>query len=219
MGFSSSFSQYYLRGEVKDENNNAVGMAKILLHSNNYLYYPDTAGVFEILINDPSDSVTISANGYKALSLSLDAGQYQYIILNSQYDPHAKGGKKLLTLIKGAHFTQPGSTIAAEDQQTSYIENQFVEAGKFPEISFGLNPDKVSYSNLRRYIGLNSIVPKDAVRIEELLNYFNLNYQEPPVDSNFSFDSYISKCPWNENNQLLFFHVCAKKIDLEKIPP
>lgn len=217
--FSSSFSQYYLRGEVKDENNNALSNAKILLHSNNYLYYPDTSGAFEILINDPSDSITISANGYKPLSLFLEAGQFQYIMLNALYDPSANGARQLLTYTKNMYLAPAKADVGKDDEPGSFVENQFAYACQFPETSFAVNGEKVSYNNLKRYIGMNSVAPKDAIRIEELLNYFNLAYKEPPADSNFSFDSYLSKCPWNEKNQLLFFHASAKKIDLEKIPP
>jgi Ca-activated chloride channel homolog len=218
--FSSSFCQYYLRGEVKDENNNALSSAKILLHSNNYLYYPDTSGAFEILITDPSDSITISANGYKPLSLFLEAGQYQYIILNGLNDPHATGARQLLSYTKNKYMGPPAkSVVGRDDELVSFVENQFSESCQFPETSFAVNGEKISYNNLKRYISMNSAVPKDAIRIEELLNYFNLDYKEPPPDSNFSFDSYLSKCPWNERNQLLFFHASARKIDLEKMPP
>jgi Ca-activated chloride channel family protein len=218
--FSSSFSQYYLRGEVKDENNNSLGSAKILLHSNNYLYYSDTTGVFEILINDATDSVTVSANGFKPISLQLAAGQYQYIILNSLNDAQISGTKKLLSFTKNKRLGFVKVPIADEnDPPSSLIENQFVDACEFPETNFAVNADKVSYNNLRRYISMNSTVPNDAIRIEELMNYFNLDYKEPPPDSNFYFDSYLSQCPWNEQNQLLFFHASAKKIDFDKIAP
>ena len=203
---------------MKDENNNSLGNAKILLHSNNYLYYSDTSGVFEILINGLSDSITISANGYKPLSLFLEAGQYQYIMLNALYDPHAHGARQLLTFTKN-RYMGPAIAVGADDEPSSFVENQFAEACQFPETSFAVNPEKVSYNNVKRYISMNSTVPKDAIRIEELLNYFKLDYKEPPPDSNFSFDSYLSKCPWNEKNQLLFFHASARKMDLEKIAP
>ncbi len=204
---------------MKDENDNALASAKILLHSTNYLYYPDTSGVFEILINDQSDSVTITANGYKPLSITLAAGQYQYIILNAIYNPHTANSKQLLTFTKNMYMTPLKTTAGPDDEPTSFAENMFIEACQFPETSFAANADKISYNNLRRYINIDAPVPADAIRIEEILNYFNLAYKEPPPDSNFSFDSYLSKCPWNEKKQLLFFHASAKKIDMEKIPP
>lgn len=217
--FSNAYSQqYYLRGEIKDENNNSIGNAKILSHSTHYIYTPDTSGVFEILINGTADSVTISADGYKPLSTGLEAGQYQYIILDQVYNPKLPG-KQLISLVKHRPpllSEEPGAATGSSDH--SLVENLFVEANKFPETEFAANSDKVSYDNFRRYIHLNSIVPADALRIEELLNYFNLDYHEPAADSSFSFSSYLSQCPWNPKNQLLLCHMNAKKIDLDKIP-
>jgi len=215
--FSASYSQYYLRGEVKDENNNSLANAKILLHSTNYLYYPDTSGVFEILINNPFDTVTISADGFKPLSTPLEAGQYQYIVLNLLYTK--PGNNKYCASITKNFQPAILKPVDGSKPANVFMENSFVEAAKFPETNFGINPDKISYNNMQRYVDLGSVVPPDALRIEELLNYFNLDYKEPPVDSNFSFTSYLSSCPWNEKNQLLFLHANARKNDFDKIPP
>ncbi|MBS1667074.1 MAG: von Willebrand factor type A domain-containing protein [Bacteroidetes bacterium] len=216
--FIPCFSQYYLRGEIKDETNQSVGNAKIQLHSNNYFYYPDTSGNFEILINSETDSVTISANGFKPLALLLEAGQYQSIILNSLENGNLLSQRHLMS-ISQPHFSDRIKDLSRlENGSQSLVENVFEEAAASPQTIFAVNPEKISYNNINRYIGMNSTVPADAIRTEELFNYFNLGYQEPAADSNFKFDSYVSKCPWNEQNQLLFFHASAKKIDLEKIP-
>jgi Ca-activated chloride channel family protein len=65
---------------------------------------------------------------------------------------------------------------------------------------------------------MNNAVPPDAIRIEEMLNYFHYNYQPPTGDSTFSFRSAISPCPWS-NNRLLYLQVCAKKANMDSIPP
>jgi Ca-activated chloride channel family protein len=65
---------------------------------------------------------------------------------------------------------------------------------------------------------MNSLVPPDAVRTEELINYFNLNYNQPKGDSLFSVSTQLTNCPWNSKQQLLYVNVSAKKIDLDKIP-
>ncbi|HLK30556.1 MAG TPA: von Willebrand factor type A domain-containing protein [Puia sp.] len=218
--FSSAFAQqYYLRGEVKDENNNSLGNAKILLHSTNYLYYSDTSGVFEILINEASDSVTISADGFKPLSMGLEAGQYQYIILNALNSTRVADNRRLSCITKNMHLSPSKAVSDANGTIRSFVENPFVEAEQYPETIFAVNPDKISYNNFQRYININSVVPPDALRIEELINYFNLDYKEPPADSNFLFSSYLTQCPWNEKNQLLFLHANAKKNDFDKVPP
>jgi len=111
-----------------------------------------------------------------------------------------------------------GWTVAAETY-SSLVENAFIPARKYPETGFAVTIDKASYSNVRRFLNMNSTIPPDAVRIEEMLNYFNFGYTDPPRDSCFAFGSRLSDCPWNPGNRLLFLQVSARKIDPARIPP
>jgi Ca-activated chloride channel family protein len=82
-----------------------------------------------------------------------------------------------------------------------------------------MNVNKASYSNVRRFINMKSAVPPDAVRTEEMVNYFNLHYREPEKGKIFRFESQLTSCPWDMEKQLLFLNINAKKLDLDKIPP
>ena len=66
---------------------------------------------------------------------------------------------------------------------------------------------------------MQSPVPPDAVRVEEMVNYFNLHYREPEAGDIFRIESQLTSCPWNTERQLLFLNINAKKIDLQKVPP
>ncbi len=66
---------------------------------------------------------------------------------------------------------------------------------------------------------MNSAVPPDAVRIEEMLNYFNNDYQEPKSNELFHVKTTLTSSPWNQENQLLFINVSAKKLNLDTLPP
>jgi Ca-activated chloride channel homolog len=79
--------------------------------------------------------------------------------------------------------------------------------------------DKASYSNIRRFINQESKVPPDAVRIDEMLNYFNFNYKEPAGKDVFRIESQVTDCPWNKSHQLLFLNLSGKKLNLDKVPP
>lgn len=79
-----------------------------------------------------------------------------------------------------AKFSVGGETYS------SLRENDYMEAAKFPTIDFAVNTDKASYSNIRRFINMGSTVPPDAVRIEEMLNYFALEYEQPEASQDFS---------------------------------
>ncbi len=103
------------------------------------------------------------------------------------YRPPEAPRKKLLSLTKDL---KPGDwkgwTVGGETY-SSLVENHFIPATRFPETGFAVTIDKASYSNVRRFLNMGSTIPPDAVRIEELLNYFNFGYTDPPRDSAFLF--------------------------------
>lgn len=215
----SATSQYYLRGEVKDERNTPLPNVKILLHSNGYVYYSGSAGGFGIMLNALKDSITFLLEGYQPHSAKFDARQYQNVVLKSLSSSNNVQQKKLLSFTKNLKPEDWRGWSVGGETYSSLVENDFVSAKKFPETGFAVNIDKASYSNVRRFLKMQTTVPPDAVRIEEMLNYFNFGYQAPPPDSVFHLTSTVSDCPWNAEHQLLFLQVSAKKVDLEKVPP
>jgi Ca-activated chloride channel family protein len=109
--------------------------------------------------------------------------------------------------------------FAGDETYVSIVENRFVNAKAYPTTGISLNVDRASYSNIRRFITLNSIVPPDAVRVEEMLNYFNLNYTEPKSKDLFAIQTKVTGCPWNPANQLYFVNLSARKLNLDTLPP
>jgi Ca-activated chloride channel family protein len=152
--------------------------------------------------------------------MRVDANQYQSFQLHPLFKPPPVAPRKrLLSLTKDWRSgDQKGWTVGSETY-SSLVENDFIPALRFPETGFAVTIDKASYSNVRRFLNMGSTIPPDAVRIEELLNYFNFDYTPPPVDSCFKLHSNLSDCPWNPGNRLLFLQVCARKIDPASIPP
>jgi Ca-activated chloride channel family protein len=93
-------TQLYLRGEVKDENNNPLPNAKILLHSSGYLYYSGNLGSFGINVPDRFDSITISISGYQSIVARVDATKYQDIHLKLLHTTLNAQQNRLLSLLK-----------------------------------------------------------------------------------------------------------------------
>lgn len=216
---NAASAQFYLRGEVKDEKNDLLPNAKILLHSTGYLYSSGGTGLFGILIEKKTDSITVSLPGYQPISLIVDAGKFQSLTLKLLHTNANIQKNKLLSFTKDLKFSDREHWLATGESYSSLVENEFVDAKKYPETGFAVRIDKASYSNVRRFLNMETKVPADAVRVEELLNYFNFGYAAPLPDSIFSFESNITDCPWNSSGQLLFLKLCARKIDPEKIPP
>lgn len=104
------------------------------------------------------------------------------------------------------------------EEYSGITENNFKAVKNYPMSTFSVDVDTASYSNVRRMINNNGKVVADAVRIEEMINYFKYDYDSPSGDVPFSVNSEISDCPWNEDAKLLLIGLQAKEIDLADRP-
>jgi Ca-activated chloride channel homolog len=217
--FCKSHAQFYLRGEVKDEKNEHLQNVKLILQSDKLLYYSGTSGGFGIVSKIKYDSLTLILDGYESKTVKIGADVYADIVLKQQSTNANKNKARRISITKDQHFSSKYSWSLSDESYFSLVENETVNAKKFPNTGFSLNVNKASYSNIRRFLNMSSTVPPDAVRIEELTNYFNLNYKEPEKKEYFKIESNYSDCPWNATSKLLYINVNAKKLDLEKVPP
>jgi Ca-activated chloride channel family protein len=98
-------------------------------------------------------------------------------------------------------------------------ENPFFEVARAPLSTFSIDVDTASYSNTRRFLRDGQLPPKDAVRIEELINYFSYDYPQPAGDAPFSITSEVSACPWNRQHRLVHIGLQGKRVHKEDLPP
>jgi len=215
-------SQFYLRGEVQNEKGNRLSFVMIHLQSKGtYPFSSGGEGTFGIPNNKRYDSITFMLSGYDTLTQLIDATQYQVIKM------HPYQSKVKAPAIKlNSHTTNWDGydkivkAVGSQETYTKLIENDVVDAATNPETGFSLNIDRASYSNIRRYIHNQIQVPYDAVRIEEMLNYFDLKSRDYVVPkSEFVCRSKITNCPWNDNSQLLYICLDAPKLNLDSVPP
>jgi Ca-activated chloride channel family protein len=101
---------------------------------------------------------------------------------------------------------------------TTIHENEFLTASKNPLSTFSIDVDVASYSNLRRFLNVGQKPPIDAVRIEEMINYFTYSYPQPEGEDPFSINTELASCPWNENHKLVHIGLQGKKIPTENLP-
>ncbi len=219
LSFLTINAQYYLRGEIKDEKNLPLQNVKMLMHSNRMLYYSGTTGGFGITTTTLKDSLTLTLDGYEMKTVAIKADVFQSITMKTLSSNSSKNRQKLISISKDQTQSYKFNWFVSDESYFSLVENEEVNAAKFPNTAFSLNVNKASYSNIRRFLHMESMVPPDAVRIEELLNYFNLHYKEPENDAVFRIESQFTDCPWNEENKLLFLNINARKLNLEKVPP
>ncbi len=98
-------------------------------------------------------------------------------------------------------------------------ENPFLETARAPLSTFSIDVDTASYANVRRYIKNGGLPPKDAVRIEEMVNYFEYDYPQPVGNVPFSVKTEIAQTPWNSKHKLLQIGLQGKKVSLDNVPP
>jgi len=97
-------------------------------------------------------------------------------------------------------------------------ENRFHRATQEPQSTFSIDVDAASYSNLRRFINNGQKPPEDAVRIEEMINYFDYEYTEPTGKHPFSINTEVSVCPWEPKHRLVHIGLQGKHTPTENLP-
>lgn len=97
-------------------------------------------------------------------------------------------------------------------------ENGFKDVMQSPLSTFSIDVDAASYSNMRRFLKNGQLPPKDAVRVEELINYFEYSYPNPDKNKPFSITTELGDCPWNKNNKLVHIGLQGERISKENLP-
>ena len=97
-------------------------------------------------------------------------------------------------------------------------DNQWTSPANKPLSTFSIDVDTASYSNVRRFLHGGQLPPKDAVRVEELLNYFTFDYTQPRDGSPFSVTTALAEAPWNPRHRLALIGLQGKRIDSSRTP-
>ncbi|MGC4023012.1 MAG: von Willebrand factor type A domain-containing protein [Cyclobacteriaceae bacterium] len=203
----------------------------------NYLIsIPDTGGTLVFsFIGMKTKEVKITAKNRLDVSLESDASQLSEVVMTSpgKKDKHTKAEAAQtyrLMGVQGADYknavgysvSQPVDEERERFNTEEYdgiTENIFHDAVHSPLSTFSIDVDAASYSNMRRFIQGGQRPPKDAVRIEEMVNYFHYEYPQPVGEDPFSINTEISTAPWNEKHKLVLIGLQGKKIPTEKLPP
>ncbi len=97
-------------------------------------------------------------------------------------------------------------------------ENPFLDALQNPQSTFAIDVDGASYTNTRRFLNEGKMPPKDAVRIEEFINYFTYDYPDPTGEHPFATYTEVADCPWNADHKLLHVGIQGKRLNTEELP-
>ncbi|GAA4824893.1 VWA domain-containing protein [Algivirga pacifica] len=151
--------------------------------------------------------------------------------MTKQYVIHLIIGIISLGVLASCEYEESGDYLSSEayydegmyvnttgDQYNEIQENPFVSTVEEATTTFSIDADGASYANVKRFIEEGQMPPKNAVRIEELINYFPMYYADQHPDHPLSVNGELSDCPWAEGHQLLRIGVMGDQIPRDELP-
>lgn len=172
--------------------------------------------IFSILFSACSSSQN-SESANKPISQS-GPRQSEDVAYSKTTTANAASNTTSVAVAKGT----PGYNEESDAKGERYAEideNPFLNTSRAPLSTFSIDVDTASYANVRRFLNQGQLPPKDAVRIEELINYFEYDYPTPTGDVPFSVHTDVAVCPWNQKNKLVHIGLQGKKVALDNVPP
>jgi Ca-activated chloride channel homolog len=136
--------------------------------------------------------------------------------------------EETITITAGSPAVQAQSSVMARSVNPEFNtegydtidENRWTAVRQKPLSTFSTDVDTASYSNVRRFLNDGELPPKDAVRIEELINYFSYDYSAPPQNgAPVAITTAFGDAPWNSRHKLALIGLQARRLDLSKMPP
>ncbi len=182
-----------------------------------------------VILKDATSKAVYGARAANGVILvTTKRGEEEVIEEGNLFDNIFKRKSKRKKTEASTEQKQPAKTEEQTDkkEQTSneeayelFEENKFESPLNQPLSTFSIDVDKASYANIRRFINSGTKVPKDAVRIEEMINYFAYKYPQPQAGKPFSINTEYSDAPWNPQHRLLKIGLQGRIIPQDQIPP
>ena len=146
-------------------------------------------------------------------------GEKEIAVINQSSSNSASSTANTSAAAPFAQDRQEEAKSVNGERYAEIAENPFLETSRAPLSTFSIDVDTAAYANVRRYLNDGQMPPKDAVRIEELVNYFEYDYPQPIGDVPFSVSSDAAVCPWNAKHKLVQIGLQGKKVSLDDVPP
>lgn len=224
-----------IKGSNIDTKTNAKGFYKIKADKSQYLIFSHKEYISQEILVDSHSQINIFLIKKNSIDLEDDILVEELMDEELEIIPEQKiksnirhFRNKRMTLsathLKSASYNLCGNTgftnppVHNTEEYSTIHENGFNKTIISPVSTVSVDVDAASYSNMRRFIKEASMPPKDAVRIEEMINYFDYDYKNPKGNIPFSINKELSICPWNKDNYILQIGLQGKKIKTEDIP-
>ncbi|MCP4310458.1 MAG: DUF3520 domain-containing protein [Bacteroidetes bacterium] len=234
-----------INGVVSDETGSPVPGVSIVEKGTPNGTLTDMNGVYQIYVAPEATHLVFSYIGFETqtvkigktnrINVTMQLSQValeEIVVADMEHSPRTMSGVQVKgyasgTRIRGhakrsnvsySYAPEPGYIQHNTEGYSAIHENGFKDVLHNPLSTFSIDVDKASYSNVRRFLNMGQLPPIDAVRIEEMINYFSYDYPEPHGKHPFSVYTEISECPWNPAHQLLHVGLKGKSIDKSELP-
>ena len=147
-----------------------------------------------------------------------DQNQLEEVVVSGYHTVKKEAFVGSCVTVKGNSLQRRADYYSNTEEYNSFSQNQFRKALDAPLSTFSIDVDVASYSNMRRFINNGQMPPADAIRTEELLNYFTYDYPAPRGNDPVSITTEVSVAPWNPQHRLVHIGIKAKEIAMENLP-
>ena len=233
LSFSTTAQETFtVTGNVSADGNPLPGV-NVISKKTNTKTVTDFDGDFEIQTYK-GDVLAFSYVGFETKEIKVKNKESLKVILNAQqaaleevvvaevaYDmqpPPSSETMMIRGIASGVSLHKRGYYSEDSESYAKLEENEFHHVKTQPLSTFSIDVDRAAYSNIRRMINNGQKVPEDAVRIEEMINYFNYDYDKPEGDDPFCINTEIATTPWNLDTQLVKIGIQGKEIPTENLP-
>lgn len=223
-----------ITGYVRDSSQSPLAGVLVSAKGSRVTATTDQAGKFSIQVPVFTQTLVFKHAGYIEKQIKVTSDTVLQVMMDSKVPvlqdevttEKVPSGKKVdLSFAKTAFESMPNSIMASpvmRDRETeSYKminENGFQVAGQTPVTTFSVDVDRASYSNVRRFLNNGQMPPVDAVRIEEMINYFDYAYPQPTGSHPISLSTEMTESPWNPGLKLLHIGLQARTVPIENLP-
>jgi len=210
-----------ITGKVTDKEGMPLPGVNILIKSTNIASQTDFDGKYSIEAKTGDILIfsyvgfttqTVKLNKQKVINIKMTvSSQLEEVVV--QFDMALKSRAQGIPISR--HIVRPTNTESYKEIE----ENIFKMVKSSPLSTFSIDVDKAGYSNVRRMINNGQEIPKDAVKIEEMINYFDYNYPQPKGKNPFAIHTEVNTTPWNKKSKLIKIGLQGKTVPLDNIPP
>jgi Ca-activated chloride channel family protein len=228
----------FIRGQVTDPSGSPVPGARVVLWSDTVTERTTTTGAdgrFSFLGLSPGQyGIRVELAGFRTyqgsarahagrgteLNVVLHAGGVEEVVTVSSEPPPRRSKADAPALAPPLLPPQLQQSAPFNTEGYDLVEdNAFRSAQRDPLSTFSVDVDTASYANVRRFLNAGQLPPKDAVRIEEMINYFSYDYPEPEGAAPFSVTTEVGDCPWRPAHRLVLIGLQGRRLADAQMPP